>query len=82
MAVLVDAHGVEVAGSLKTLAAVAAFVASSSADVRNSALTLLTSFYLPMGDKVPCLFSLVFELAVFFFVPQHMAVGQQVFWNT
>ncbi len=55
MAVLVDAHGVEVAGSLKTLAAVAAFVASSSADVRNSALTLLTSFYLPMGDKVSCI---------------------------
>ncbi len=54
MAVLVDAHGVEVAGNLKTLAAVAAFVASSSADVRNSALTLLTSFYLPMGDKVRC----------------------------
>jgi hypothetical protein len=64
MAVLVDAHGVEVAGSLKTLAAVAAFVASSSADVRNSALTLLTSFYLPMGDKVPSPFALVFELAV------------------
>jgi cytoskeleton-associated protein 5 len=52
MAALVDAHGIEVAGSLKTLAAVAAFVASSSADVRNSALTLLTSFYMPMGDKV------------------------------
>ena len=58
MAVLVDAHGVEVAGSLKTLAAVAAFVASSSADVRNSALTLLTSFYIPMGDKVLCRCSL------------------------
>jgi cytoskeleton-associated protein 5 len=62
MAVLVDANGVEVAGSLKTLAAVAAFVASSSADVRNSALALLTSFYIPMGDKVPCHFFLFHNL--------------------
>jgi hypothetical protein len=64
MAVLVDANGVEVAGSLKTLAAVAAFVASSSADVRNSALALLTSFYIPMGDKVPCHLFLFHNLVV------------------
>jgi cytoskeleton-associated protein 5 len=80
MAVLVDAHGVEVAGSMKTLAVIAAFVASSSADVRNSALTLLTSFYLPMGDKVHR--SFLQQSTHVVFVWSLFSAGEQVFRNS